>query len=125
MPHKILVVDDDDVVREALRRGFTKRNYDIIEAAEGVEAVEKVKSEKPDAIILDMVMPNLGGLEACRVIRDELNNKELPIIFLSTSEQDWDVLSSYVKGGSVYLVKPLDFNNDFFDKLTGILENYL
>lgn len=123
--YKILIVDDDDVVREALRRGFSKKNYELAEASEGEEAVEVALKFEPDVIILDMMMPKLGGLEACERMREDLKLDKTPIIFLSTSEQDWDILSSYTKGGSAYLVKPLDFDATFFEKLNGMVEGYL
>lgn len=66
---KILVVDDEQPVRESLRRSLRFNGYDVLTASDGLEAVEAVRSENPELLILDVMMPNMDGLEVCRTLR--------------------------------------------------------
>ena len=76
----ILVVDDEPQIRRVMRTTLTAEGYAVIEARDGAEALEKLRSERPDLILLDMNMPVMDGLQACREIR---SGSEVPIIMLT------------------------------------------
>ena len=81
---KILVVDDDQAVRESLRRSLIFNGYTVSLATDGEEALEKIKSDRPDMAILDVMMPKLDGLEVCRALRSE--GDDLPILLLTARD---------------------------------------
>ena len=100
----ILVVDDEPAVREALRRALTVEGYEVDLAADGGEAVEKVLAGHPDAVVLDVLMPVLDGLEACRRIRQA--GDRTPILMLTARDSVSDRVAGLDAGGDEYLVKP-------------------
>jgi DNA-binding response OmpR family regulator len=67
----ILVVEDEEVIRETLRFNLVREGYQVSQAANGIEALEKARDLRPDLIILDLMLPELGGLEVCRILRQE------------------------------------------------------
>jgi len=99
----ILVVDDEPQIRRVLRTTLTAEGYTIIEARDGAEALEKVRSERPDLILLDMNMPVLDGLQACREIR---SGSEVPIIMLTVRSAEKDKVRALDAGADDYVVKP-------------------
>ncbi len=103
---KILVVDDDRAVREALRRALTLGSYEIETAAGGADCVELVARSLPDAIVLDIGMPDIDGLEVCRRLR-RLGNR-VPILMLTARDAVSDRIDGLDAGADDYLVKPFD-----------------
>ena len=101
---KILVVDDEQPVRESLRRSLSFNGYQVILAADGVEAVETVHRESPDLMILDVMMPNMDGLEVCRSLRSE--GWERPILVLTARDGVSDRVAGLDAGADDYLPKP-------------------
>ncbi|WJY89318.1 response regulator transcription factor [Corynebacterium confusum] len=101
---KILVVDDEQPVRESLRRSLSFNGYQVILAGDGVEAVETVHRESPDLMILDLVMPNMDGLEVCRSLRSE--GWERPILVLTARDGVADRVAGLDAGADDYLPKP-------------------
>ena len=83
MNPRILVVDDDDDLRFLLRTVFRRQGYDVVEAATGEEAVERAQEEPPDAVVLDVLMPGMGGQEACRVLRNDPRTADCAIIMMT------------------------------------------
>lgn len=103
---KILVVDDEPVNREILLETLGARNYSVKEAGDGATALELLKTETPDAILLDVMMPKMNGYEVCRIIRENLSPSELPIVFLSAKNRTEDLVAGFEAGGNDYLPKP-------------------
>lgn len=99
----ILVVDDEPQIRRVMRATLTAEGYAIVEAKDGQEALEKFRSERPDLIILDMNMPGLDGVEACREIRSSSN---VPIIMLTVRSAEKDKVRALDAGADDYVVKP-------------------
>jgi two-component system KDP operon response regulator KdpE len=99
----ILVVDDEPQIRRVLRATLTAEGYAIVEARDGQEALTKFRSERPDLIILDMNMPGLDGVEACREIR---SNSNIPIIMLTVRSAEKDKVRALDAGADDYIVKP-------------------
>jgi two-component system response regulator MprA len=103
---RILVVDDDDAVRESLRRALQLEQYDVQLAADGVEALDVIRdgSPEPEAVILDVSMPRLDGLEVCRRLRRDGN--PIPILMLTARDEVSDRVAGLDAGADDYVVKP-------------------
>ncbi len=104
MAVRILVVDDDRAVRESLRRSLTFNGYSVSLAEDGVEALTTITEERPDAVILDVMMPRLDGLEVCRQLRS--TGDDLPILVLTARDSVSERVAGLDAGADDYLPKP-------------------
>ncbi len=104
---RILIVDDEAGLRELLRTHLENEGYAIYEASGGAEAVEKVGQVQPDLVIMDVMMPEVDGLEACRRIREQ---STVPVLMLTARVQSHDVVTGLDSGADDYLTKPYDSN---------------
>jgi two-component system response regulator ResD len=102
-PWKVLVVDDDPNVREIIRLYFEKQHIEMIEAQDGLSALNMVEREAPDIIILDVMMPVMDGYEACREI---LKRFDIPIIMLTAKGEEIDRVLGLELGADDYVTKP-------------------
>jgi len=100
---RILVVDDDPQIRRVLRTALVAQDYEAIDARNGEEAIERLQEEKPDLIILDVNMPRMNGLEACRAIR---SSSDIPIIMLTVRDTEADKIEALDAGADDYVTKP-------------------
>ena len=105
MPKKILIVEDEANIRELLRLYLEREGYTVLEAENGVEGIKKWKSDKPDMLLLDVMMPVMDGWEVCREIRAE---SDVPIIMLTAKGETADRVSGLEMGADEYIVKPLE-----------------
>jgi DNA-binding response OmpR family regulator len=103
----ILLVDDDDELRTSLRRGLALEGYRIRLAADGQEALSQARNEAPDLVVLDLMLPELDGLEVCRRLRAA--DDDLPIIMLTARDAVADRVAGLENGADDYLVKPFAF----------------
>lgn len=101
---KILVVDDEQAVRESLRRSLQFNGYDVVLAEDGLQAVDFIDKEQPDLVILDVMMPDKGGLEVCRDMR--LSGDNRPILVLTARDGVSDRVAGLDAGADDYLPKP-------------------
>ena len=101
---KTLVVDDEQAVRESLRRSLRFNGYEVLTANDGLEAVETVRAESPELLILDVMMPNMDGLEVCRTLRSE--GWDRPILVLTARDGVSDRVAGLDAGADDYLPKP-------------------
>ncbi len=104
MPVRILVVDDDHAVRESLRRSLTFNGYDVDLAGDGMQALHAVATKRPDAIVLDVMMPRMDGLQTCRRLRAA--GDDLPVLMLTAREAVSDRVAGLEAGADDYLPKP-------------------
>ena len=105
MPKKILIVEDEANIRELLRLYLEREGYTVLETENGVEGIKKWKSDKPDMLLLDVMMPVMDGWEVCREIRAE---SDVPIIMLTAKGETADRVSGLEMGADDYIVKPLE-----------------
>ena len=105
MPKKILIVEDEANIRELLRLYLEREGYTVLEAENGVEGIKKWKSDKPDMLLLGVMMPVMDGWEVCREIRAE---SDVPIIMLTAKGETADRVSGLEMGADDYIVKPLE-----------------
>ena len=106
MAVRILVVDDDRAVRESLRRSLSINGYAVELAQDGVEALDLIASDRPDALVLDVMMPRLDGLEVCRQLRS--TGDDLPILVLTARDSVSERVAGLDAGADDYLPKPFD-----------------
>ena len=99
----VLVVDDDGHIREIVRFALSKAGYTVLEAADGRAALDLFERERPDALVLDIVMPEEDGLTVCRQIRA---HSDVPILFLSSRDDELDRILGLEMGADDYVTKP-------------------
>ena len=104
---KILVVDDGEVERKFFVTVLKKRGCTVSSAENGKAALEKIKLDKPDLILLDFVMPEMNGKEFCKVVKNDESLKNIPVIFLTGSTTPGDVVDCYDVGAEYFLTKPI------------------
>ena len=105
---KVLVVDDSPTERHVLVELLTKNGYQVITAESGEEGIEKVKSELPDLVLMDVVMPGLNGYQATRTLTRDEATKHIPIIVCTSKGQETDQIWGLRQGALDYLVKPVN-----------------
>lgn len=102
---KILVVDDEALLVKGIKFNLENDGYEVVTGCDGMEAVEKAANQDVDLIVLDLMMPRLDGLEACRKIRE---SSDVPIIMLTAKADDMDKLMGFEHGADDYLTKPFN-----------------
>lgn len=103
---KILVVDDEEHIIELIRFNLETNGYCVIEANDGNEALKKVKEEKPDLVILDLMLPSIDGIEICKILRKDKETEKLPIIMLTAKSEEIDMIIGLEIGADDYITKP-------------------
>ncbi|HLY37239.1 MAG TPA: response regulator [Candidatus Binatia bacterium] len=106
MGRTILVVDDCADIRRIIQHFLGQRGYDVITAPDGDSALAAVAERRPDAIVLDIMMPSTSGLDVVKRLREDHAQASIPVIFVSALSRDADVLNGYQAGGDYYITKP-------------------
>lgn len=102
---KILVVEDDQFLREMICRKLNKEEYEVVEAVDGEEGEKKVKEEKPDLVLLDLILPGIDGFEVLERVKKDENVKNIPVIILSNLGQKSEVERGLNLGAVDFLIK--------------------
>ncbi len=100
---KILIVDDEPLIREVIKEYCALENYEVLEAENGIEALEKIKTNDIDIIVLDIMMPKLDGFSTLKEIKQI---KNIPVILLSARKEEFDKLMGFDLGSDDYMTKP-------------------
>ena len=108
MAKKVLVVDDTEAHLQQLKEIVSGAGYQVITASSGKTALQKVDSDKPDMVFMDIVMDDLDGYGACREITRNEATKDIPVVFVSTKNQRADRLWAERQGAKALLTKPID-----------------
>lgn len=108
MPKKILAVDDERHIVRLVQVNLERAGYEVVTAFDGKEALEKVESEQPDLVVLDVMMPYMDGFEVLQTLRKNPNTRDLPVIMLTAKAQDADVFRGWQSGVDCYLTKPFN-----------------
>ena len=116
----ILVVDDEPQIRRVMRSTLSTHGYVITEAKSGEEALESLRANRPDLVLLDMNMPGIGGIEACRAIRSA---SDIPIIMLTVRNAERDKVAALDAGADDYVVKPFGFE-ELLARIRAALRRY-
>jgi two-component system, OmpR family, alkaline phosphatase synthesis response regulator PhoP len=120
MAKRILVVDDDEMVLMALNELLTPEGYEVQTVSNGKEALEKLKQNAYDLLMLDVIMPAMDGVELCKRIREVEQYRETPIVFLTAKSREEDRARGREAGANLFLSKPISP-----DKLLGIVSDTL
>jgi twitching motility two-component system response regulator PilH len=105
---KILIVDDSPTERHVLNDMLTKAGYEVIASDNGEDAIQRAKRDKPDVILMDVVMPGLNGFQATRAISRDPETKSIPIIICTSKTQETDKIWGMRQGARNYVVKPVN-----------------
>ncbi len=117
---KILLVDDSNTVLMMEKMLLSSSGYDVVVAHDGLEGVAKAASDKPDLILLDLVMPKMDGIEACRLIRAQATTASIPIIMVTTRSEAKNVETCFKNGCNDYVNKPIN-NTELLAKVRSVL----
>ncbi|HTL39506.1 MAG TPA: response regulator [Methylomirabilota bacterium] len=119
---KILVVEDEEILLTALSEELKQEGFEVVGAKDGVEGVEKAASDKPDLILLDLVMPRLDGIGALKQMKENPDTKEIPVVIL-TNLSDYDKVSDALSLGAMdYLVKANYRLEELVNKIKTVIE---
>jgi len=102
----ILVVEDEDDIRELLRYNLAKEGYKVTGSASGEEALKAVRVAMPDLVLLDLMLPGLDGLEVCRSLKQDPQTRNLPIVMLTAKGEEADIVAGLELGADDYVTKP-------------------
>lgn len=118
---KILLVDDSSTARMAARMLFAHHeSYELTSACDGKEGVERAIAELPDLILMDIEMPRMNGIEACKLLKENAATKNIPVVLLTMRGEDSFVRQGYASGCSDFLTKPVNEQ-----KLTTVVQRHL
>ncbi len=117
---KILIVDDEEDIVKALKIRFHTMGYSVVSAQDGLSGLEMIRNEKPDLVLLDIMLPKLDGFKVCRMVKYDENLKNIPIVVLTAKVTEVDKITGQDVGADEYLTKPFDP-----EELTEIVKKYL
>jgi len=118
---KILIIEDDKFLRELMARKLNQENFDVTEALDGEEGIEKVKETVPDLVLLDLILPGIDGFEVLSKIKEDPATASIPVIILSNLGQREDVERGLKLGAVDYLVKAHFTPNEIIEKVKNSL----
>lgn len=118
---KLLLVEDDHDVRELLDLQLTAAGFEVWTAEDGESALLTAARMRPDAVLLDWMLPRVNGLDVCRVLRSVPRFEQTPIIMISSRRASWDIEQAMVAGATHYLTKPLTVR-DAFPRIKAVIE---
>lgn len=102
---KVLIVEDDADIQQLYHQIFVLRKFKVVVAGDGVEALAKVETEKPDVVLLDIMMPRMNGMEVLSELKRDPNTKEIPVIMLSNIADERDIEAALNAGALKYIIK--------------------
>lgn len=122
MAKKILLVDDEPELVDMVKMRLEANNYGVITANDGQEALDRVKKEKPDLVILDLMLPKLDGYKLCGLLKKDARYTNIPIIIFTARAQESDIKLGEEVGADAYITKPFE-PQILLSKITELLEN--
>ena len=121
MGKKILVVDDEPHLAEMMANRLRASHYDVVTALTGHEALDRVEGEKPNLILLDILMPDMDGYQVLRRLKEKDETRRIPVIVLTVKKWSEDIKRAVEGGASDYIVKPFD-PRALLQKIEGVLK---
>ncbi len=105
---RVLLVDDSATILMMEKMILLRGPYEVTTARDGMEALEKARAERPDLILLDVVMPRMDGFETCRRLRQQDETRDIPVIFVTTRGESENVATAFQSGASDHVTKPIN-----------------
>ncbi len=118
--NKVMVIDDSNTIRRSAKLFLESAGYKTIDVEDGFEALSKIMEEEPALVFIDVLMPNLDGLQTCQIIKRNPMFEDLPIIILSSKDGEFDKAKGIMMGANDYLVKPFTK-----DSIIRVVKSYL
>jgi two-component system alkaline phosphatase synthesis response regulator PhoP/two-component system response regulator VicR len=103
---RVLAVDDEQAIVRLIEVSMSRHGYDVITASDGRQALEKAAAERPDIILMDVMMPYVDGFEAIRLLKASESTRDIPVVLLTAKRHDADMLQAIEAGARSYLTKP-------------------
>ncbi len=122
MPKTILIVEDDEFLRELIIRKLTEEGFKVSQAIDGEEGIKKIKEEKPDLVLLDLILPGIDGFEVLAKVKEDSSLISIPVIILSNLGQKEDVEKGLKLGAVDYLIKAHFTPGEIIDKIKAVLK---
>lgn len=119
---KVLIVEDDKFLRELISQKLTKEGYEASSAVDGEEGVKKVKEEKPDIVLLDLILPGIDGFEVLTKVKEDPSVSSIPVIILSNLGQKEDIERGMKIGATDYLIKAHFTPSEIIEKIKSIIK---
>ena len=110
MPKKIMVVDDEPYIARVIKFKLEQEGYAVISANDGITGLERIRQERPELVLLDVMMPGLTGYEVCQQIKADAELAGIPVVFLTAKGQERDREQGLSMGASDYITKPFSPN---------------
>ena len=105
---KILLADDEEDIKTVIKLYLESKGYDVVTSYDGLDTLDKVKAEKPDLILLDIMMPVINGFEVCKQLKADENTSHIPIVMLSAASHADSVEQAMEAGAVDYIMKPFE-----------------
>ena len=118
---KILIIEDDKFLRELIVMKLKKESYDVLDAVDGEEGIKKIREEKPDIILLDLILPGIDGFEVLSQIKSDPTVSSIPVIILSNLGQKEDIERGIELGATDYMIKAHFTPGEIVEKIKTIL----
>lgn len=122
MAQNILIIEDDKFLRELISQKLNKEGYDVSEAIDGEEGIKKIRDEKPDLILLDLILPGIDGFEVLSLMKKDSSLSSIPVIILSNLGQKEDVEKGLKLGAVDYLIKAHFTPGEIIEKIKVVLK---
>lgn len=106
MKKTVLIIEDDRDINELIRYNLKKEGFDVIPVYDGAQAVEVCAAERPDLVLLDLMIPLIDGLEVCRIVKQDVHTKHVPIIMITAKGEESDIVLGLQMGADDYIPKP-------------------
>jgi CheY-like chemotaxis protein len=108
MPTRVLIADDEEDIKDVMQMFLESQGYEVETAYDGLDAIDRVKTWKPDVILLDIMMPVVDGIEVCRTLKADLNVKDIPVIMVSAASKREKEGQAFEAGAQAYVLKPFE-----------------
>lgn len=120
---KIVIVEDDNFLMELMARKLSVENFEVVSAFNGEEGLKKIKEEKPDFVLLDLVLPGIDGFEVLEKLKNDKETAGIPVVILSNLGQKDDIEKGFKLGAEDFLVKAYFTPGEIVEKIRAILKN--
>ncbi|MBS4536482.1 response regulator [Clostridium sp. D2Q-14] len=103
---KVLIIEDEKNIVLPLKMFLMKKEYDVRVSRDGIEGIKLAQEYMPDIILLDILLPKMNGYLVCEALKEEMDTKNIPVIFISAKTQEKDIKKAFEVGGQEYIIKP-------------------